>query len=99
MRKSILSVLGATMLAGSLAMASPASAEPEYDIWKCYNTRSDPFQMSKYEYYGCPLGVIRIISSSTGRVKLVLNGLCANQLWMDSGHRATYRDAMARCDY
>jgi hypothetical protein len=96
MRKTILGlVLGATMLAAPVAMASPASAEPQNDPWYCTNAW-EKWYLPKAEFYACPLGTILVEDGYTGKNKYLIDGSCANRLWQDN-RRATYRDAMARC--
>jgi hypothetical protein len=98
MRKVILRlVLGATMLAAPLAMAPSASAEPRHDIWKCWNVREE-WVIPRTEFYACPLMSIKVIDSYTGDRKHLLDGTCANDLWNNSGRRATWQDAIRRCE-
>jgi hypothetical protein len=100
MKRLILGLtLGAmTFIGVPVALASPASAEPQAEAWYCVNSRGRT-GIPKSQFYACPFQAVLIVNLNTGREKRILNGDCANQLWVNSGHgrRATPADAIRKC--
>jgi hypothetical protein len=97
MRKLVLGLVGATMLvAAPLAMPSAASAEPRYEIWKCWHARSNTETIPKTQYWACPEGTILVIDTYTGNIVRRINGACANRVWQENRNN-TYHEAVRRC--
>ena len=97
MKKTIRGLVGAATLVGALLAApSAAQAEPRVEIWKCWTVYGTE-TIAKTAYYTCPLGTIQIWYSDLNGIQMKLSGSCANRLWVESNHQATYLDATAKC--
>ncbi|MEV0454971.1 hypothetical protein [Catellatospora methionotrophica] len=97
MRKRIVSMLGAALLAaGVLGAPSPASAEPRYLILECYEIRGTITTIPLSQYYSCPQGLLKFFDSYTGRNVHTRAGDCANNYW-SIDHSRTYQYALDHC--
>lgn len=76
--------------------AAPSQAEPYSDTWRCASAW-EWRTIYRSDYYSCPFGQIVIYSGYTGKMIRKLDGMCANQLWVNTSHKATWQDAWRKC--
>jgi hypothetical protein len=98
MKTSILGLVWAAMLVtATLARPSAASAEPRYEIWRCWHLRANTETIPKTQYWSCPLGTILVMDTYSWEILRKISGQCANALWMRSGRKATPYEVAEKC--
>ena len=101
--KFLRTMLGATMVSLCLAIpvtsSSPASAEPSWQIWHCWETRASAPYRNINTLQQCPAGQIRAMRTYTGDYFDGWDGRCANQKYNAGWSNARIKDACRLRDY